>query len=124
MTVAADGIMVGMPRTPQTPAAPAFQRNALAPGLIAAAVLFAAPALFAVGWDSAVLFPTAILALIVAWFAVQARQCWWPIVFAAIAVVWNPVYPFDFSGTPWVVAQPVAAVVFLVAGVLIKSPRD
>jgi len=113
-----------MPRTPQTSAAPAFQRNALAPGLIAAAVLFAAPALFAVGWDSAVLFPTAILALIVAWFAVQARQWWWPIVFVAIAVVWNPVYPFDFSGTAWVVAQPIAAVVFLVAGVLIKSPRD
>jgi len=101
-----------------------YQRNALAPSLIAAALLFLAPVLFQVEWGALVLFVTAIMALIVAWFAWQAKQWWWTIVFVAIAVIWNPVYPFDFDGTAWSVAQPVAAVVFLVAGALIKVPRE
>lgn len=102
-----------------------FQRNALAPSLIAAAVLFAAPLLAAIEWGpSTVRFTTAILALIVAWFALQARQWWWTIVFVAIAVVWNPVYPFAFDALVWTIAQPAAAVVFLIAGALIKVRRE
>lgn len=102
---------------------PTTQRNALAPALIAAAVLFLAPVLIVGGWGEAVLFVTAIFALIVGWFAVQARQWVWVPVFAAIAIVWNPVFPFGFDGAIWSLAQPVAAVVFLVAGALIKTPR-
>ena len=64
-----------------------------------------------------------ILAVIVLWFAVQARQWWWVPVFAAIAVIWNPVFPFPFSGPVWIAAQPAAAIVFLVAGATIKTPR-
>lgn len=104
-------------------ASPMYQRNALAPSLLAAIVLFLAPVLFMVDWTTLVLFVTAIFALIVAWFAVQARQWWWIVVFAAIAVVWNPIYPFAFEGAVWTAAQPAAAVVFLVAGALIKTPR-
>lgn len=100
-----------------------FQRNALAPGLIAAAMLFVAPLLMGGDWFLLVRFVTAILALIVAWFAVRARQWWWVPVFAAIAVIWNPVFPFPFSGPVWTAAQPAAAVVFLVAGALIKVTR-
>ena len=69
------------------------------------------------------LFLTAILGVIVAWFAVQARHWWWVPVFAVIVVVWNPVFPFPFAGPVWTAAQPAAAVVFLVAGALIKVLR-
>ena len=66
----------------------------------------------------------AILALIVGWFAVQARQWVWAAVFAVIAVAWNPVFPFGFDGLVWSLVQPAAAIVFLVAGAMIKTPRD
>jgi len=101
-----------------------FQRNALAPGLLAAIVLFLAPVLFQTDWAAVVLYVAAIGALIVAWFALQARQWWWTVVFVVVAVLWNPVFPFDFEGPVWGAAQFVAAAVFLVAGAVIKSPRD
>jgi len=100
------------------------QRNALAPSLLAAMVLFIAPALIGNDWFLLVRFVATILALIIGWFAVQARHWWWVPVMAAIAIVWNPVYPFDFSGVAWVIAQPVAAVVFLAAGATIKTRRE
>ncbi|KAA9157060.1 hypothetical protein F6B41_04210 [Microbacterium lushaniae] len=106
------------------PSQAAAQRNAFVPSLLAAIVLFLAPLLFGAGWTLFVLFTTAILALIVAWFAVQARHWWWVPVFVAIAVVWNPVYPLALSGPVWIAAQPVAAVVFLVGGALIRARRS
>jgi hypothetical protein len=102
---------------------PTYQRNALAPSLVAAATLFLAPVLQDGDWALVPLFVVAILAAIVGWFAIQARQWWFVPVFAAIAVLWNPVFPFPFSGPVWTVAQPVAAIVFLVAGALIKVER-
>lgn len=100
-----------------------YQRNALAPGLLAAAVLFVAPALLTGSWSSVVLFVASILAVIVGWFAWQARQWWWLPVFAAVAIIWNPVFPLPFEGPVWIGAQPAAAVLFLVAGGLIKVKR-
>jgi len=38
----------------------------------------------------------------------------------AIAVLWNPVLPFDFSGRWWQGAQFVAALLFLLVGALVK----
>lgn len=103
--------------TPQT------QRNALAPGLLAAIALLVSP-LFAEGLGATIiLFLVAILALVVAWFAWQARQWWWTVVFVAIAVIWNPVYPFGFTGWVWIGAQFVAALVFIAAGILIRNQR-
>lgn len=101
-----------------------YQRNALAPGLVAAATLFLAPTLIGSTWFLTVLFIVAILASISAWFAFQARQWWWIPVLAVILVIWNPIYPFPFSGPIWFAAQPVAALVFLVAGSLIKVRRE
>ncbi|MDW4571561.1 DUF6804 family protein [Microbacterium sp. M3] len=103
--------------------AASLQRNALAPGLLAAIALFLAPLLIGGDWFLFIRFVVAILAVIVLWFAVQARQWWWVPVFAAIAVIWNPVFPFPFSGPVWIAAQPAAAIVFLVAGATIKTPR-
>lgn len=100
-----------------------YQRNALAPSLLAAAVLFLAPVLLVSSWSVVVLFVTSIMALIVGWFALPARQWWWIPPFVAIAVIWNPVFPFPFTGPVWIGVQPAAAIVFLVAGGLIKIKR-
>jgi hypothetical protein len=106
---------------------PAFTRPALAPGLLGAIVLLAGLALL--DDDSGyfwIRMVVAVLALIVCVFAAQARQWWWLAVLAAVAVVWNPVWPFGFHGQGWVAAQFVAALAFVVAGVLIKvrNPED
>ena len=101
---------------------PDFQRNAFLPGILVAAVLFLAPVIFRTDWSAIVYYVVAIGALIIGWFALQAKQWWWGIIFLAVAVLWNPVFPFGFEGIVWTVAQFVAAVTFIVAGVVIKSP--
>jgi hypothetical protein len=69
-------------------------------------------------------FIVAILALVIGWFAVQARQWWWAPPMVAIAVLWNPVYPFAFDGPVWLTAHIVAAVLVITAGLLITIPRQ
>ena len=101
-----------------------YQRNAFAPAVIAAIALFLAPLLIGGEWFLLIRFVVAILALIVGWFAIQARHWWWVPVFAAIAVLWNPIFPFAFDGPVWTAAQPVAAVLFLVAGATIRTTRS
>lgn len=106
---------------------PAFTRPALAPGLLGAIVLLAGLALLdndsAFFWIKAV---AAVLALILCVFAWQAKQWWWLLGLVPIAIVWNPVWPLDLHGQGWVAAQFIAALVFIVAGVLIKvkNPED
>lgn len=102
---------------------PARQRNALIPGIIAATALVAGLPL--IGTDAALIicFIVAIFALIVGWFALQARQWWWVAIMLVIAVLWNPVYPFGFTGPVWLVAHIVASALFVVAGVLISVVR-
>ena len=101
-----------------------YQRNALAPGILGAVVLLFAPFAVDTEWFTLVQYLVAILAAIVAWFALQARHWWWLVVFVPIVVLWNPVWPFDFSGQLWLAAQFIAAAAFLLAGVLIRSPRE
>ena len=108
--------------SPRTEKPSGAQRSALAPGLLAAIGLFIAPLLIDGEWFTIVLYATSILAMIVTWYALQARQWWWVPVFLAITVVWNPVFPFPFSGPIWMAAQPVAALAFLTAGASIKTP--
>ncbi len=111
------------PSSPRPTTPPARQRNALAPGILAAAALLAGIPLAGGEFAVYITYIVTILALIVAWFAVQARQWWWAVPMAAIAVAWNPVFPFDFAGPIWLVAHVVAAAVFLAAGALVWSPR-
>jgi len=101
-----------------------YQRNALAPGLLGAVVLVIAPFLLGGDWGAVVLYAVSILALIIAWFAVQARQWWWLAALLPIAVLWNPVLPLPFSGPVWLGVQVLAAGVFVVAGLLIKTRRE
>ena len=101
---------------------PTVRRTALAPGLLAAVVLMAGIALIESEAFLIIRFVAAILALIVGWFALQARHWWWLPVMLAIAVLWNPVYPFPLAGPWWLGAQYLAALAFVLAGVLIKIP--
>lgn len=105
------------------PSAPSFQRNALAPGLLAAIALFLSPLLPEDTGATIIRFVVAILALIVAWFALQAKQWWWTVVFVAAAVFWNPVYPIEVDYSVWVAAGVIGAVLFLTAGALIRNER-
>lgn len=99
-----------------------FTRPALAPGLIAAVVLFVGIALIGQDAFTFASWGVAVLALIVFVFAIRARHWWWLPLLAAIAVLWNPVAPFGFDGPLWLGAQYLAILVFVVAGVLIKVP--
>ena len=98
-----------------------YQRNAFAPGILGGLVCLAGA--FVLGWPGyeIILYVIAILALICAWFAAQAKQWWWIVVFVAIAVLWNPVFPLDLNSPDvWLGLQYGAALVFLAAGILIK----
>ena len=102
---------------------PSFQRNALAPGILLAIALVVGTMLLDSDWYETLRFVIAVLALIVAWFALQARHWWWIPVLLVIAIAWNPVLPFDLAGQAWALAHLAAALVSLVAAVLIKAPR-
>jgi hypothetical protein len=101
---------------------PTVRRTALAPGLLAAIVMIAGFALIGQSSYIVIEYVVAIFALIVAWFAFQAKQWWWIPLLVAIAVVWNPVVPFHFGGPYWFGAQYVAILVFVLVAVLVKVP--
>ncbi|CAN5437907.1 hypothetical protein BH10ACT6_BH10ACT6_10340 [soil metagenome] len=102
--------------------APTLRRTALAPGLLAAIVLIAGFALIEGSGFIVIQYVVAILALIIAWFALQAKQWWWIPLLVAIAVIWNPVVPFRFSGPYWFGAQYAAILVFVLVAIFVKVP--
>ncbi len=101
---------------------PTFRRTALAPGLLAAIVLIAGFALIEGSGFIYIQYVVAILALIIGWFAIQAKQWWWLPLLLAIAVIWNPIFPFDFHGAYWFGAQYVAILVFVLVAIFVKVP--
>ncbi len=103
---------------------PQLQRNALAPGILAAIALFLSPVLTADLGATIIRYAVAILALIVAWFGLQAKQWWWTVVFVAVAVFWNPIYPITIDPVVWGVLGIVGALLFITAGALIKNERQ
>lgn len=101
---------------------PGWRRLALIPGVLAAIALLIGAVVLDQGTFVVFRYLVAIFALIVAVFAYQAKHWWWLPVFAAIAVLWNPVWPIPLDGPWWAGAQYVAAILFLVAGWLIRVP--
>lgn len=101
---------------------PGLRRLALIPGIIAALALLIGVTTLDEGPFVVVRYIAAIFAAIVAVFAYQAKQWWWLPFFAAIAVLWQPVWVIPIEGTVWQALQYVAAIVFLVAGWLIRVP--
>lgn len=109
---------------PHTPQQPAFNRAALAPGLLGAIALLAGLAL--VGSDAYlyIRYGVSILALILCVFAGQARMWWWLAGLLPVAVVWNPVWPLPLGDLAVQGLSIVGAVVFVAAAVTIKIPAD
>jgi len=101
---------------------PTHRRLALAPGLLAAIVLIAGFALIEGTGFIVIRYVVAILALIIGYFAFQAKQWWWMPLLLAVAIIWNPVVPFGFAGIYWYGAQYAAIVVFILTAILIKVP--
>jgi hypothetical protein len=103
---------------------PTFARPALAPGILAAIVLMAGVGFMDNSWFLAVHFVVTILAVIIGWFTIQAKQYWWLLVLVPIIVLWNPVFPLPLSGDGWFAAQLIAAIPFVAIGVLLKVRVD
>ena len=102
------------------------QRRALAPALLAALVLLGG--LLLVGQEAYLLirFGVSILALITAVFVWQARRWAWLPVPIVVAVLWNPVLPFGFSGQPFRLGHVAGAAALLLVGVFVRytPPKD
>lgn len=98
------------------------RRTALIPAIIAVIALLAGVGLIEGDGFTVIRYIVSIFALIVAVFAWQAGHWWWVIPLAGIAVLWNPVIPIDL-GMPdlWLGLQYVAALVFLAAGILVRT---
>lgn len=101
------------------------RRTALIPSIIAVIALLAGVALISGDGFTVIRYVVSIFALIVAVFSWQARQWWWIIGLAPIAVLWNPVVPIDLGNADvWLGLQYVAALVFIAAGVFIKVKEE
>jgi len=96
------------------------QRRALGPALIGALVLLGG--LLLVGQESYLIirFAVSILALITAVFVWQSRKWAWLPVPVVVAVLWNPVLPFDFSGQPFRLGHVVGAAALLLVGAVVR----
>ena len=111
-------------RSRSGPAEPLYRRLALAPAVLAAMALGAGYPLVDTDAYLYIRFAVAIFAVIVGYFAVQAKQWWWAVPMAAIVVIWNPMFPLDLERVWWLVLQTVAIVVLVTAGSVIKTPVE
>lgn len=100
-----------------------YQRNAFAPGLLAAIALVVAPALMGGDWYTAVLFVVSILAIIVTWSPCRRANGGGFLRSSRSRSSGTQILPLPFAGPIWTAGHWVAAALFLVAGALIKTPR-
>lgn len=101
------------------------QRRALAPAAVGIVVLLGG--LVLVGQDGYYFIRAgvSVLAVITVVFVWQARAWPWLVPPAVVAVLWNPVVPFDFTGQPFRIGHIVAAVALLLTGLFARyTPRD
>lgn len=109
-----------MTRTP----APALNRSALAPAILAAIALVVGLWLLESDAYLIVRFVVAILAAITSIFVVQSRQWWWLAVTVPVVVVWNPVIVLDWGGQLWVASHYAAALLLVIVGVRTRVPES
>ncbi|CAN5172841.1 hypothetical protein BH11ACT2_BH11ACT2_05390 [soil metagenome] len=105
---------------------PKFRRTALVPGIFGVIVCLAGLAAIDGGLFTLIRYLVAILALVVAVFAWQAKKWWWLIGLVPVAVLWNPVWPITLTHDQWLGAHYVAAMIFLAcaAFIRVRNPED
>ena len=103
---------------------PGFRRFALAPGLIGAFVLLVGILLIGQEFYIAIRLLTAIFALIMAVFAVQAKQWWWVLPLIPVVVLWNPIVPIDLPEGFQLGAHYIAIVIMVLVGLRVKVPYE
>lgn len=105
-------------------ATPARTRPVFVPALLGAVVVMSG--LFFLDLDAYTIarYAVSILALIVAVLVVQHGSPAWAVPMVVVAVLWNPVYPFAFSGLPWAAGHIVAAATFIAAALLVRGSAD
>jgi len=105
---------------------PKYRRTALAPGLLGAIACLAGVA--AIGGDifTLIRYLVAILALIVAVFAWQAKKWWWLIGLVPMAILWNPILPITLDRNEWLGAHYIASLVFIGTAffIRVRNPDD
>lgn len=105
-------------------AEPTYRRLALAPALLGAIALGVGYPLVETDAYLYVRFVVAIMSVIVAVFAIQAKQWVWAVPMAVIVIIWNPMFPLELEPVWWLTLQTVALVVLVTAGAVIKAPVD
>ena len=105
---------------------PKFRRTALAPGILGVIVCLAGLAAIDGGIFTLIRYLVAIIALIVAVFAWQAKKWWWLIGLVPIAILWNPIFPITLTHDQWLYAHYVAALIFFLCAAFIRviNPDD
>ena len=69
-------------------------------------------------------FVICLLGLIVGWYTIQSRQWWWLTIPVAIALVWNPIFPFALTAEVWLILHYLATLGFATAGFVIRVPAQ
>lgn len=103
---------------------PSLRRLALAPALLLIVLLIAAAPLIGSDPYQLMRFGISILAVIIGIFAWQARAWIWLPVMAAIAVLWNPLWPLQLPQDVLFGLHYVGAIAALFAGFAIRSPEE
>ncbi|RIX31143.1 DUF6804 family protein [Amnibacterium setariae] len=100
------------------------QRRALAPAALGAMVLLGGLLLVGQEWYLYIRFAVSVLAVITTVFVWQAKQWAWLPVPLVVAVLWNPVLPFAFSGQPFRLGHVAGAAALLITGAFARyDPR-
>lgn len=101
------------------------QRRVLGPAAVAAMVLLGGLVLLGQEGYLLIRFGVSVFSLIATVFVWQSRAWAWLPVPLVVAVLWNPVLPFAFSGQPFRLGHVVGAVALLVTGAVVRyTPRD
>ncbi len=101
-----------------------MRRLALAPALLLIVLLMIAAALIDTDTYQLFRYGISVLAIIIGVFAWQARAWWWLPVMAAIAVLWNPLWPLELGQEALFGLHWAAAIATLFAGFAIRTPDD
>ena len=100
------------------------QRPHLIPFIIASVILLGALGNWPYGYYQLLRWITCGAAVCVAFLAYHWEKKWATVVFAIVAVLFNPLLPIHLSRDLWQPIDVVCAVLFVVVGLILKKPAQ